>query len=103
MKTQDIRNIATALKNIREAAKKKEEGMDYNPAQGGYNQPKGKPPVGKRVGTREDMKPEVKKALAKSSAASEKGKKAVTLPKAPFKMEEHLPASPWSLHLPASP
>jgi len=53
MKTQDIKNIATALKNIREA----------------------------------DMKPEVKKALAKSSAASEKGKKAVTLPKAPFKME----------------
>ena len=63
------------------------EAMDYNPAQGGYNQPKGKPPVGKRVGTREAMKPEVKKALAKSSAASEKGKKAVTLPKAPFKME----------------
>ena len=61
--------------------------MDYNPAKGGYNQPKGKPPVGKRVGTREAMKPEVKKALAKSSAASEKGKKAVTLPKAPFKME----------------
>ncbi len=53
MKTQDIKNIATALKGIREAA----------------------------------MKPEVKKALAKSAAASEKGKKAVTLPKAPFKME----------------
>ena len=35
----------------------------------------------------EDMKPEVKKALAKASAGSEKGKKAVTLPKAPFKME----------------
>ena len=61
--------------------------MDYNPAKGGYNQAKGKPPVGKRVGTREDMKPEVKKALAKASAGSEKGKKAVTLPKAPFKME----------------
>ena len=31
---------------------KKEEGMDYNPAKGEYNQPKGKE-VGKRVGTRE--------------------------------------------------
>jgi len=63
MKTQDIKNIATALKGIREAAKKKEEGMDYNPAKGGYNQPKGKPPVGKRVGTREAMDPVDKKEL----------------------------------------
>ena len=31
---------------------KKEEGMDYNPAKGEYNQPKGKE-VGKKVGTRE--------------------------------------------------
>ena len=53
MKTQDIKNVALALKAMREGA----------------------------------MKPEVKKALAKSAAASEKGKKAVTLPKAPFKME----------------
>ncbi len=36
----------------------------------------------------DEVKPAVKKALAKASAASEKGKKAVTLPKAPFKMDE---------------
>ena len=53
MKTQDIKNVALALKAMREGA----------------------------------MKPEVKKALAKASASTEKGKKAVTLPKAPFKME----------------
>jgi len=36
----------------------------------------------------DEVKPAVKKALAKASAPSEKGKKAVTLPKAPFKMDE---------------
>lgn len=35
---------------------KKEEGLDYNPAKGEYNQPKGKE-VGKKVGTREAMDP----------------------------------------------
>ena len=54
MKTEDIKNVALALKAMREGA----------------------------------MKPEVKKALAKASASTEKGKKAVTLPKAPFKMDE---------------
>ena len=35
----------------------------------------------------------VKKALAKASASSEKGKKAVTLPKAPFEIPEDIPAT----------
>tara|TARA_R110000822_G_scaffold132788_1_gene270040 strand:+ start:1457 stop:2446 length:990 start_codon:yes stop_codon:yes gene_type:complete len=41
---------------------KKKEGMDYNPAKGEYNQPKGKE-VGKKVGTREAMDPVDKKGL----------------------------------------
>jgi hypothetical protein len=42
--------------------KKKDESLDYNPAKGEYNQPKGKE-VGKRVGTREAMDPVNHKAL----------------------------------------
>ena len=42
--------------------KKKDESLDYNPAKGEYNQPKGKE-VGKRVGTREAMDPVDKKEL----------------------------------------
>lgn len=41
---------------------KKKEGMDYNPAKGEYNQPKGKE-VGKKVGTREAIDPVDKKEL----------------------------------------
>ncbi len=37
--------------------KKKDESLDYNPAKGEYNQPKGKE-VGKRVGTREAADPD---------------------------------------------
>ena len=42
--------------------KKKDESLDYNPAKGEYNQPKGNE-VGKRVGTREAMDPVDKKEL----------------------------------------
>ena len=41
----------------------------------------------------ENQSAAVKKALAKASAPSEKGKKAVTLPKAPFEIPEDIPAT----------
>jgi hypothetical protein len=67
MKIEDIKSMARAWNQVQETAHgKKEAELD------------------------EAMKPEVKKALAKASAITEKGKKAVTLSKPPFKMDEKM-------------
>lgn len=67
MKIEDIKSMARAWNQVQETAHgKKEAELD------------------------EAMKPEVKKALAKASASTEKGKKAVTLSKPPFKMDEKM-------------
>jgi len=69
MKIEDIKRMAQAWNQVQEASHGKKKEAEI---------------------VKEDMKPEVKKALAKASASTEKGKKAVTLSKPPFKMDEKM-------------
>mgnify|MGYP003636447446 CR=1 FL=1 len=69
MKIEDIKRMAQAWNQVQEASHGKKKEAEI---------------------AKEDMKPEVKKALAKASASTEKGKKAVTLSKPPFKMDEKM-------------